>query len=249
MDTQDNNTPKRHRRKKADLEQDLFNAANKIIKKHGFTGLTMSRLMREAKAENAVFYNRYKDMNDFLDKFVRNYDYWLNDSLQFNSEAHPLENAKNLMVGLIDSLLESNTMQKLIAWEMNEKNFITQRAAQNRDNNSQLIIEYFEKALANCKVSFNVGTAVMLGGIYYLIIHRELGTFNNIDFSTPEGIAKLKHDIPLMLEQLYQDYQSEGEEDNSKEIEIARRLIKNNVERKIIKESTGLADEILDTLY
>jgi len=249
MDTQDNSTPKRHRRKKADLEQDLFNAANKIIKKYGFTGLTMSRLMREAKAENAVFYNRYKDMNDFLDKFVRNYDYWLNDSIHLDDEAHPLENAKNIMVGLIDSLLENTTMQKLIAWEMNEKNFITQRAAQNRDNNSRLLIEYFGKTFANSKVSFNVGTAVMLGGIYYLIIHRELGTFNDIDYSTPEGIARLKHDIPLMVEQLYKDHQNDGAENNSKEIEIARRLIKNNVEREIIKDSTGLTDEILDTLY
>lgn len=244
MDNQ-GNTAKRHRRKKVDLEQDLFNAANKIISKYGFTGLTMSRLMREAKAENAVFYNRYRDMNDFLDKFVRKYDYWLNDSLVFDPEsANHLDNVKSVMIGLIDSLLENAPMQKLLAWEMNEDNFITRRTAQNRDNNSEALINYFEQGFKDCIINFNVSTALLLGGIYYLIIHRKLAPFNRVDYNTKEGIDLLKKNITLIAERIFQDYDNDFHT-----IQIAKSLIKNNVEYKIVKESTGLSDQLLETLY
>ena len=38
-------------------------------------------------------------------------------------------------------------MQKLIAWELNENTYVTRRTAQNRDNNSQEVIHYFENQL------------------------------------------------------------------------------------------------------
>lgn len=246
----ENNVTKRHRRKKADLENDLFTAANKIISKYGFTGLTMSRLMKEAKAENAVFYNRYRDMSDFLDKFVRKYDYWLNDSLVFDPEnQNAVENVKSVMAGLVDSLLENTSMQKLIAWELNESNFITRRTAQNRDNNSETLIKYFEDNLKNCKISFNISTAILLGGIYYLIIHRQLGTFNQVNYNTPEAIALLKEQLALIVDKVYDDYLEEDGNPNSPTVQIAQKLINNNVSREIIMDSTGLSGETLDKLY
>lgn len=243
---------KRVRRKREVLEDNLFKAANAIISKVGFTGLTVTQLLKEAKADPPVFYNRYKDINDFIDKFVRAYDYWLNDSVSLNEkDLTPTENAQQILGKLIDSLLDNTCMQKLLAWELNEDNIITRRTSQNRDNNSGHLIEYFEDKLKKCEVDFNVGIAILTGGIYYLIIHRKMATFNRVNFDSPEGIDLLKKNISIMIEKIYSDYDKNqasinGIEQNN--ITIAKKLLKYNVDIKIIEQATELSEEVILSL-
>lgn len=249
----DKPTPiKRVRRKKETLEDDLFKAANTIISKVGFTGLTVTQLLKEAKADPPVFYNRYKDINDFIDKFVRTYDYWLNDSVSLNEkDLTPTKNAQVILGKLIDSLLENTCMQKLLAWELNEDNIIARRTSQNRDNNSGHLIEYFEEKLKNCEVNFNVGIAILTGGIYYLIIHRKMATFNKVNFDSPEGINLLKKTIHIMIDKIYGDYNKSqtstaGVEQNT--INIAKKLLNLNVDIKTIQQATELSEEVILSL-
>lgn len=113
---------KRYRRTKKDIEQSLFDAAITSIENIGFNNLTVKALTQEAKIDPPVFYNRYKDMNDFLEKFVRNYDYWLNDNINFNQDnLHPVANAHATINAITESLLNDTCMQRLIAWEISEK--------------------------------------------------------------------------------------------------------------------------------
>lgn len=236
---------KRHRRTKENLEKDLFQAANRVIEKVGFSGLTVTRLMKEAKADAPVFYNRYKDMNEFIDKFVRTYDYWLNDSFVIDSKnGTVIENIEKIMIEFIDLFIDNIRMQKLIAWELNDDNFITRRTAQNRDNNSEPLIRHFENKLKNCNINFNAASAILIGGIYYLIIHRKMGTFNLIDFSTKEGIDLLKRTIVAIVREIFDDHApvpSTEVEQNT--INIATELLKNGVSLDIIQRSTGLSEE------
>lgn len=243
---------KRVRRKKEALEDDLFNAANTIIAKVGFTGLTVTQLLKEAKADPPVFYNRYKDINDFIDKFVRTYDYWLNDSVSLNEkDLTPTKNAQVILRKQIDSLLENTCMQKLLAWELNEDNIITRRTSQNRDNNSGHLIEYFEENFKKCEVNFNVGIAILTGGIYYLIIHRKMATFNKINFDSPEGINLLKDNLSIMIDKIYGDYNKSqtstiGIEQNT--IDIAKKLLNLDVDIKTIQQATELSEEVILSL-
>lgn len=243
--------PKRVRRTKEVIEQEIINAAIKIIESDGFSGLTVTRLLQETKADPPVFYNRYKDINDFIDKFVRDFDYWLNDSVSLNlQEKCPVENVQNIMTNLVDTLCENITMQKLIAWEMNDNNYITRRTAQNRDNNSERLIQFLTDELNGYEVDPHVATAILLGGIYYLIIHRKLATFNKIDYNTEEGIALLKDNIVVIVEKIFVDNKERVSKGiDKKTIEIAKRLIENDVAYDIIKQSTGLSEKTLDSLF
>lgn len=246
------NPNKRYRRTKENVEKDLFQAAINVIGKVGFQGLTVTILLKEAKADPPVFYNRYKDMNDFVEKFVRNYDYWLNDSIVVDSkDSSGIDNIHYILHNLIDQLVDNVCMQKLLAWEMSENNFITRRTAQNRDNNSQPLLHYFGNEFKNCAIEFNPTTAILIGGIYYLIIHREVGTFNQIDFSTKEGIDLLKKTIKNMARKLFDDHNSNLQQENDVEttkINIAVRLIKNGVATHIIEDSTGLSEKRIQLL-
>ena len=193
-------TVKRSRRTKVDLENDLKNAALKVISEVGFSGLSVAKLLKEAKADPPVFYNRYSDISDFIDKFVRMYDYWLNDSISIDfKKGNAVKNIEDIVINLIDLLSENDCMQKLLAWELTDDNPITKRTSQNRDNNSTSLINYFEEEFKDCEVNFNILLGVIIGGIYYLIIHRKLATFNNVDYTTDKSIALLKDNIRLII--------------------------------------------------
>ena len=247
---------RRPRRSKESIEQDITNAAIKIIEQEGYGGLNIRRLLTEANADSPVFYNRYKDINDFIDKFVREFDYWLNDSLSINpKDYNPIQNAQKIMTDLIDSLLGNTCMQKLIGWEMYQENYITRRTAQNRDTNSAQIISYFEEEFKDCKINFNIATAILIGGIYYLIIHRKLATFNRVNFDDAENIEKLKYHIRVITEKIFDDYNKEPSvshtnenEENNKILSVAKKLLENNVDAEIVKASTGLSQEVIISL-
>ncbi len=239
-------TNKRFRRTRETLEQDLFKAALKVISEVGFSSLTITRLIKEANADAPVFYKRYKDLDDFIDKFVRNYDYWLNDSAPIDPEnKSALENGTDIMISLIDSLLSNVCMQRLLAWELNENNTTTRRTSRNRDNNSEHLTKYFEQEFKNSDIDFNVASAVVIGGIYYLILHRKRGTFNKINFNKPENIELLKSTIRAMISKMFG---TPDEEVRRNTMTIARELLRNQVDVEIIARSTGLSEETIRSI-
>jgi len=197
---------KRIRRTKKDIEQRLFDAALNVIEKVGFSNLTIKALTKEAKVEPPVFYNRYKDLSDFLDVFVRKYDYWLNDSIKFNFKEEPLTNISTVIENLADSLLDNVCMQRLLAWELSEDNHITRRTSQSRDMNSLRLTEFFNETFKNCDINFNHAASIITGGIYYLILHRDRSSVNFIDYSKPENLDAMKETAKKILVKIFDDY-------------------------------------------
>lgn len=78
--------PKRYRRTKADIEKSIKQAAETIILKKGFSEMTVLDIIKHAKIEPITFYTRYRNLEEFYDSFVREYDYWLNDMLKMSQD-------------------------------------------------------------------------------------------------------------------------------------------------------------------
>lgn len=245
---------KRLRRTKVEIEKLLFDAATKIIEKSGFSSLTVTGIIQQAKVDPPVFYNRYTDLEDFIEKYVRNYDYWLRDSIDISVKgSNAIKNMESILYELIDSLVKNVPMQKLIAWEMNEINHITQRTAMARDLTSRYIIDHFMAELKDCSVRYDYSLALFVGGLYYLIIHRNLGTFNYIDFAKQESIDEMKRNLSLILYKVFSDYNTSTQTTSNKDKQqmnmVAKELIASNVDYEIIKKATKLNDSVLKSLY
>lgn len=239
------NTKTRIRRTNKEIEETLFKSAEELIVKYGFMSLTMKTLYERSGIEHSMFYKRYRDLNDFLSVFVRNYDYWLNDSIEFDTKKNPIVNAGDILAKLVDALLDNPLMQKLLIWEMTENNYITHRTAQSRDLYSSYLIDYFTEKFKNCGLHYNYACSVIIGGIYYLILHREASTTNNIDFTKEESIDKLKLTIKDMISRLFSEPKNN---ERGEAIRIAEELIKSKVDYSIIKQSTKLDDKVLKGL-
>ena len=60
----------RIRRTKAAIIEDIKKAAVESVLKRGFSGSLVSEIIKKAKIEPVVFYNRYHNLEDFFSEFV-----------------------------------------------------------------------------------------------------------------------------------------------------------------------------------
>lgn len=77
---------RRKRRSAKDIKESIINAATHLIETEGFSNLTVTGIMRQAEIEPVQFYNRYDDLNKFIDEYVKKYDYWFSDIVKSNLE-------------------------------------------------------------------------------------------------------------------------------------------------------------------
>ena len=71
MESENEVKARRPRRSKADIEDAIHKAAVSQIKKKGFSLALVTDIVKRAKIEPVVFYNRYKNLDEFYDTFVK----------------------------------------------------------------------------------------------------------------------------------------------------------------------------------
>lgn len=106
---------RRKRRSTKDIEESIINAATRFIETEGFSNLTVTSIMRQAEIEPVQFYNRYDDLNKFIDEYVKKYDYWFSDIVKSQKQySNDKALYMNILVGLFQSLSENKIMQELL---------------------------------------------------------------------------------------------------------------------------------------
>ncbi len=248
---------KRYRRTKEAVETDMLQAAAEIIAEVGFKDINISRILQKAKIEPGVFYNRYQDLDDFLEKFVRKYDYWLNDTACFDpTNPNPIQNLEDVVIGLIEGLNTNKVMQQLLAWEIMENNFITRRTADNRERHAMPVMDYFNDSFKNSPVDFNVFAAIIISGIYYIILHKNMNECKlcKVDFNSEDGLNLLKQTVKNIISLVYKKSIASEETfryldtELKTKLAIAKKLKDQNITYKTIKEVTALTEEELKSV-
>ena len=108
------NKLKRYRRTNADIQADIIKAAESLIKRKGFASMLVTELIKKARIEPLVFYNRYDNLSEFYDEFVKKYDYWFKDVLtgiQFPTDSEL--GYINILKNLQKELQEKSVMLEL----------------------------------------------------------------------------------------------------------------------------------------
>lgn len=195
---------RRPRRTKAAIENCINTAAESLIAEKGFTSTLLTDITKRAGIEPAVFYNRYKNIDEFYDELVRRYDYWLSDVVkkQAEPEQEPSEdNCAAIFDGLFSALCEDKIMQEVLRWEVSEGNPTTQRTAIFREmQNMQLVFKY--KKLfrdGNSPIDIASFSALLIGGIYYLFLHKNRSTFCGVDLNDPADLEEMRRTIRSLV--------------------------------------------------
>lgn len=237
---------KRYRRSNYAVDRDILDAVASLIKEVGFSRITLPSIAAAANVNISVIYRHFGSLENLLDKYTHKFDYWLNDILDME-EASNMNDVTTFLQTVaerfIKSLSKDKEMQRLMTWELTEDNKSTRRSAKQRDVMVEKVIPIYEKYLEHLDIEPRAVLAVIVAGMYYIILRKERSTFCSIDFNTKKGKRLLADTMVKII--IYLNKQGEH---NKKVMEIARILKQNNVDERIIIESTGISKDKLAIL-
>lgn len=194
----------RIRRTKATITENIRKAAVESVLKRGFSGSLVSEIIKKAKIEPVVFYNRYQNLEEFFSEFVKGYDYWFSDVAK---EANKLETPHDQFIALIEGLqecmIEKSVMLELIRWEIAVDNDITKRTASIREMFTLPLAEKYDDLFKNSGIDFVAIATIIVSGLYYLYLHKDRSTFCNIDMNTEKGRNRVNQAIKFLSELLF----------------------------------------------
>ncbi|GHT35795.1 transcriptional regulator [Bacteroidia bacterium] len=203
METQEKNKTPRIRRGKKEIEKLIWDAFERLVIKDDFNGVTLIKLAREAGVEPPVIYSRFENEEDLFNQYVKKNDFWLNDKVQIDPALSQKENLKKILIDLINNLYENEIMQRILLWALNDTHKITRRLTYAREYENTWLIKYLNEGLGRSGIHFDTVHSILISGIYYLILHRNISTFSTVDFSTEEGKSLLLKTIPEMIDKIY----------------------------------------------
>ena len=237
---------KRYRRSNYAVDRDILDAVASLIKEVGFSRITLPSIAAAANVNISVIYRHFGSLENLLDKYTHKFDYWLNDILDME-EASNMNDVTTFLQTVaerfIKSLSKDKEMQRLMTWELTEDNKSTRRSAKQRDVMVEKVIPIYEKYLEHLDIEPRAVLAVIVAGMYYIILRKERSTFCSIDFNTKNGKRLLADTMVKIIV-----YLNKHGEQNKKVMEIARILKQNNVDERIIIESTGISKDELAIL-
>lgn len=233
---------RRKRRSTKDIEESIINAATCLIEIGGFSNLTVTGILRQAEIEPVQFYNRYDDLNSFIDEYVKKYDYWFSDIVKSQKQSHnDKELYINTLIGLFQSLSENKVMQELLKWELASNNETSQRTAQLRELHTLPLNKKFSDIFSNSDIDIVSISALIVGGIYYLILHNELSPFSGINLKIESDRQKVIKAIRKLSDILFEPISSLP----LKDIEIITKMKKDNIPIEKIAYYTGFTKEMI----
>lgn len=194
----------RIRRTKATITENIRKAAVESVLKRGFSGSLVSEIIKKAKIEPVVFYNRYQNLEEFFSEFVKGYDYWFSDvAKEANKLETPYDQFIALIEGLQECMIEKSVMLELIRWEIAVDNDITKRTASIREMFTLPLAEKYDDLFKNSGIDFVAIATIIVSGLYYLYLHKDRSTFCNIDMNTEEGRNRVNQAIKFLSELLF----------------------------------------------
>ncbi|MCK9436335.1 MAG: TetR/AcrR family transcriptional regulator [Bacteroidales bacterium] len=234
---------RRKRRSKKDLEDIINNAALELIKENGFHNITVTSIMQKAEIEPIVFYNRYEDLNAFIDEFVKKYDYWFSEVINKIEFNNPQKQYISILATLLESLQGNKGMQQLLRWEIASYNDTTIRTARLREFHTLPLVDKYKKIFENSQVEIDAVSAVVIGGIYYLVLHSDLSEFAGIDINSKDGKEKIQRALEYLGRMFFDDTEL-----NPKLLKIARNMKSKGYHSQEIAEIIELPVDLIDKL-
>ena len=235
---------RRKRRSTKDIEKAILEAAAGFIEEKGFGELTVTGIIQKASIEPVQFYRRYGDLNGFIDEYVKRFDYWFSDvAKDSDSEGDEKERYEKIVNGLLDALCDNRIMQQLLRWELSGNNETVRRTARLREFHTLPLCSRYAKVFEGSDLDIVAVAAMMIGGIYYLVLHKDLSDFGGIDLNKEAGRERIRNAVRQLSGLLFS-----AEGISCEAVGIARQMKKDNVPIDKIGKYTRLPQELIESL-
>lgn len=197
------------RRTNKEIERSIYQAAGKIAVKKGVEHISLRSVAEEAEMDIGVLNRRFKDDDDLIREYTKRYDFFINDLLvsvnpdEFTSPHSYFESLANVFV---KQLHRNKEMQAIMRWEMSYDTALTRRSARKRD---ELLSEVLPQISSRISSSYgcdpNAILAVLVAGMYYIVLRENRSSFCGIGFNSKEGRKTLSEALSVAIAPFLED--------------------------------------------
>ena len=198
-------------REKARTMRKLIDAVGKVLEEKGYPGLNIANISKEAKVDRKLVYVYFGGIDPLVETYIKGKDFWKADSKEYiknlleNPNLMNKEVVNELLQLQFSTLLSNVELQKIIHWEIGEKNDVLRKIADEREEIGEKLFEHAEKDFTNSDLDLRAIMALQIGGIYYLSLHAKSNgsKFCGIDLNTPEGEKRIEKAIQQVIDLTY----------------------------------------------
>lgn len=190
----------------------LIAAVGDVLKEKGYTGLTIANIAKQAKVDRALVNVYFGGVNNLIETYIKGKDYWVAatvGAMDYFGSA-PTSGSKGFLEGLlfnqIKEFSQNEEMQKVVTWQISEKSDIMSMVTREREKMSALFFAFADKELTNKNIDLRALSAIMVAGIYYLVLHSKHtdSPFCEIDLNTTEGMDRIRTAIQQIVDWTYE---------------------------------------------
>lgn len=202
-------------REKARTMDKLVKAVGKVIQKQGYARLNVANISKEAGLDRRLIYTYFGGLDNLVETYIKQKDYWNSDAKKYiNSlvEEESISNADimiKLLQGQFDTVLKDQSLQKIIHWELGEKNKILRKISDEREQLGEEFFKRYESVFEDTDIDIRAILALQIGGLYYLSLHAKANgsLFCGIDINEPDGIERISKTIKRIIDLCYEKTQ------------------------------------------
>lgn len=236
---------RRPRRPKITLQRDILDAVGVLVTEGGFSSINLSSISQKANVDINAILRNFHSLDRLLDRYAQIFDYWYDDVVRGyeNAPEDPELYYNQLLKNITESLYKDKNMRHLLVWEMTEEGDTTRRVAFNREHAYSKAINPFQEIFKGTEIDIEVLTALITGGINYLLSRRKKSTYLGIDFCTPRGKERLLNAIPSIVKLIFSSLQQQQEM-----LTAAKNLKAKGISAEVIAECLGLSKDQVESV-
>jgi AcrR family transcriptional regulator len=205
------NKPKQIKNKEL-TKRKLIDAVGEIFRTEGHAGLGINKVARIAGVNKKLIYRYFKnDFNNLVEEYILETDYWMIFADKVQDLIDQQSGTQKLITDILQNqfrfFYQDKQMQKLILWEVGTDSPLMRSIHNARERTGQKLIELTDPQFAGTDVNFRAIAALLVGGIYYTILHTRYngGVFSDIDLSTEGGREEMLKAIKMIINWAFQE--------------------------------------------
>lgn len=236
---------RRPRRSRQQIQKTVLDAVSSLVKEKGFTNITITSISQKSEVDINAILRSFGSLEELLDMYSHLFDYWFRTTMENPDRLRedPVGYYKESVANLADALYNHREMQELLIWELCEDNPTTRKVAANREVGNEPVIRVLTDMFKDSGINFDVMAALLIAGIYYLILRRKRSTFFGVDFASRKGKARLLETIKQSVDMCFDVLEKKNEV-----YEIAKRMKSKGIDLDTIAECTRLEKVFIEKL-
>lgn len=198
-------------RDKARTKARMIAAVGKVLQKKGYAGLSAPNVALECGLDKKLVWTYFGGLDNLVEEYILQRDFWKHsakgyiEDLLKEPENIGKEDIVSILKNQLNTVYKDKTLQKIIHWELGEKNKMLRKIADKREELGEgifsLIMPDFEKA----NIDLRARLALIIGGIYYLSLHGKTNgsTFCGIDINIENERERIENTIQDLIFEAY----------------------------------------------